>query len=189
MSSPTASRPARSTPTDIRTRYSCAPRASLAGSKGPLLVADESLTLATGTDQVLFEPRSIAENQRGEVVTSDHAHAVSSGGGKPGQGYPAVLEPVSFALRGRDGGAQPEVAGDGTDIGARRGEGGSSRDYLGTAYGVRRLTPVEAERLQGFDDGWTEPAGSDSARYRALGNAVTVNIPAWLFARMREIDA
>jgi DNA (cytosine-5)-methyltransferase 1 len=41
---------------------------------------------------------------------------------------------------------------------------------------VRRLTPRECERLQGFPDDWTTPAGSDSARYKALGNAVAVPV-------------
>ena len=40
---------------------------------------------------------------------------------------------------------------------------------------IRRLTPLEAERLQGFDGGWTEGV-SDSQRYKCLGNAVTVNV-------------
>ena len=40
---------------------------------------------------------------------------------------------------------------------------------------IRRLTPLECERLQGFPDGWTNiPAGSDSARYKALGNSVAI---------------
>ena len=40
---------------------------------------------------------------------------------------------------------------------------------------VRRLTPLECERLQGFPDGWTDiPGASDSARYRALGNSVAI---------------
>lgn len=40
---------------------------------------------------------------------------------------------------------------------------------------IRRLTPLECERLQGFPDGWTEiPGASDSARYKALGNSVCV---------------
>ena len=51
-------------------------------------------------------------------------------------------------------------------------------------YGVRRLTPVECERLQSFPDGWTEPAGSDSARYKAMGNAVTVNVVRWILGRL-----
>ena len=51
-------------------------------------------------------------------------------------------------------------------------------------YGVRRLTPVECERLQSFPDGWTEPAGSHSARYKAMGNAVTVNVVRWILRRL-----
>ena len=40
---------------------------------------------------------------------------------------------------------------------------------------IRRLTPTECERLQGFPDGWTDlPGASDSARYRALGNSVAI---------------
>ncbi len=40
---------------------------------------------------------------------------------------------------------------------------------------IRRLTPLECERLQGFPDGWTQlPDASDSARYRALGNSVAM---------------
>ena len=38
---------------------------------------------------------------------------------------------------------------------------------------IRRLTPLECERLQGYSDGWTDvPGASDSARYKALGNSV-----------------
>ena len=40
---------------------------------------------------------------------------------------------------------------------------------------IRRLTPLECERLQGFPDGWTALSdASDSARYRALGNSVAI---------------
>jgi len=54
---------------------------------------------------------------------------------------------------------------------------------------VRRLMPVEAERLQGFPDGWTAVGDdgrpmSDSARYKALGNAVTVSVAEWLASRI-----
>jgi len=68
--------------------------------------------------------------------------------------------------------------------------GRDSSDFVASAdtvdYGVRRLTPVECERLQAFPDGWTEPAGSDSARYKAMGNAVTVNTVRWILGRMLE---
>lgn len=44
---------------------------------------------------------------------------------------------------------------------------------------VRRLTPVECERLQGFPDGWTE-GQSDSTRYKQMGNAVAVPVVDWI---------
>jgi len=40
---------------------------------------------------------------------------------------------------------------------------------------IRRLTPLECERLQGFPDAWTDiPGASDSVRYKALGNSVAI---------------
>lgn len=48
---------------------------------------------------------------------------------------------------------------------------------------IRRLTPLECERLQGFPDGWTE-GHSDSARYKALGNAVSVPIVTMIAKRL-----
>ena len=48
----------------------------------------------------------------------------------------------------------------------------SSKPFV---YLIRRLTPLECERLQGFPDGWTDiPGASDSARYKALGNSVAI---------------
>lgn len=50
-------------------------------------------------------------------------------------------------------------------------------------YGVRRLTPVECERLQGFPDGWTD-GQPDSQRYKQLGNAVAVPVAEWIGRRI-----
>jgi DNA (cytosine-5)-methyltransferase 1 len=50
---------------------------------------------------------------------------------------------------------------------------------------VRRLLPVECERLQGFPDHWTT-GRSDSARYRLLGNAVCVPVAAWIGRRLTD---
>lgn len=48
---------------------------------------------------------------------------------------------------------------------------------------VRRLTPTECERLQGFPDGWT--AGqADSHRYKQMGNAVAVPVVEWIVKRL-----
>jgi DNA (cytosine-5)-methyltransferase 1 len=66
------------------------------------------------------------------------------------------------------------------------GESRTTHAVVRPQHGVRRLTPVECERLQAFPDAWTQPAGSDSARYRALGNAVTVNTVRWVLGRMLE---
>ena len=48
---------------------------------------------------------------------------------------------------------------------------------------VRRLTPTECERLQGFPDGWTE-GQADSHRYKQMGNAVAVPVVQWIIDRL-----
>jgi DNA (cytosine-5)-methyltransferase 1 len=58
--------------------------------------------------------------------------------------------------------------------------------------GVRRLTPLECERLQSFPDGWTAEGSegpiSDTQRYKMLGNAVTVNVIEWIGNRIMEVE-
>ena len=54
-----------------------------------------------------------------------------------------------------------------------------AKDLIKYTEGIRRLTPVECERLQGFPDDWT--AGqSDSQRYKQMGNAVAVPVVEWI---------
>lgn len=65
---------------------------------------------------------------------------------------------------------------------ARMGTGGNSTPFVG----VRRLTPTECERLQGFPDGWTD-GQADSHRYKQLGNAVAVPVAEWIGRRMKEV--
>ena len=50
---------------------------------------------------------------------------------------------------------------------------------------VRRLTPVECERLQGFPDNWTDEQ-ADTHRYKQMGNAVAVPVVQWIIGRMVE---
>jgi len=53
---------------------------------------------------------------------------------------------------------------------------------------IRRLTPLECERLQGYPDGWTDvPGASDSARYRALGNSVAIPCVEFLMERVAMV--
>ena len=91
----------------------------------------------------------------------------------------------------------------------------SSRDYKGPSCGrdgvtgnpipviptwpaeislaVRRLTPVECERLQGFPDGYTDirPSGKDTPdgpRYKALGNSMAVPVMRWIGERIAKVE-
>ena len=53
---------------------------------------------------------------------------------------------------------------------------------------IRRLTPLECERLQGFPDDWTNiPGASDSARYRALGNSVAIPCVEFIMRSLKEV--
>ena len=52
---------------------------------------------------------------------------------------------------------------------------------------VRRLTPVECERLQGFPDNWTDDQ-ADSHRYKQIGNAVAVPVVEWIVGRLVDYD-
>ena len=59
-----------------------------------------------------------------------------------------------------------------------------------TAMQVRRLTPVECERLQGFPDNYTNiPKAADGPRYKALGNSMAVPVMAWIGRRIQQVDA
>ena len=161
---------------------------------------------------------AFAENNRGEVRLQDGDGSItgplSTGGGKPGQGYPAV---VAFQERGRDGGRALEINGDlayalTAPNGGGRAQERNIVDFRTMA--VRRLTPVECERLQGFPDNHTfiptqkrkkitadeyayvrhhfpemtaEEAfkrAVDGPRYKAIGNSMAVPVMHWIGERI-----
>lgn len=68
-----------------------------------------------------------------------------------------------------------------------------SRTYVVCEDGIRRLTPIECERLQGFPDDWTlieNEEDINSLRYKAIGNAVSVPVVRWLASRIyKELGA
>tara|TARA_R100001198_G_C5236789_1_gene214575 strand:+ start:2626 stop:3120 length:495 start_codon:yes stop_codon:yes gene_type:complete len=117
---------------------------------------------------------------------SDRSSSLMSGGGKnsnteilvedprklteltknKSQGYRIYKPIISSSLNSAAGG-----------LGARTGL------YQTSKTDVRRLTPTECERLQGFPDGYTEGV-SDTQRYKTLGNAVTVNVVTSLINKM-----
>jgi DNA (cytosine-5)-methyltransferase 1 len=102
----------------------------------------------------------------------------------------AEVQAVAMNLRGREGGAMPEL----DDLASiRAASGGSSRSYV-AASAVRRLTPRECERLQGFPDDYTlitvrgKPA-ADGPRYKALGNSMAVPVMRWIGSRIALVDS
>jgi DNA (cytosine-5)-methyltransferase 1 len=81
----------------------------------------------------------------------------------------------------------------------RAASGGSSRSYVAQEAdplisAVRRLTPRECERLQGFPDDYTDAPWRrrnwtpDGPRYKALGNSMAVNVMGWLGDRIKVVE-
>lgn len=83
----------------------------------------------------------------------------------------------THALRAEGADASEDGTGRGTPI------------VVNTATSVRRLTPRECERLQGFPDDWTALDGAkDTPRYHALGNSMAVPVIQWLGRRIQLVD-
>lgn len=109
---------------------------------------------------------------------------LTTGGGKPGQGAPCV------AVHG----TQDPCTSEDTAFALGRNSGQENALYWHMA--VRRLTPVECERLQGFPGNWTKikwrnkPAEQcpDGPRYKALGNSFAVNVVQWIGERIQYIE-
>ena len=113
--------------------------------------------------------------------------------GKPGGGKGPMLGEKSFTLATHNDQTLFIFYGNRVDdvriqdgvintLQARMGTGGNNMPMIANTQ-VRRLTPLECERLQGFPDDWT--AGqSDSARYKQMGNAVAVPVVEWLIGNI-----
>lgn len=137
----------------------------------------------------------------------DPSHPLASGAHAPAIAFHARQDPdsgsvthpldtdgssiaVAVNLRGRDGGAMPETS---EVASLRSASGGSSRSFV-QQTAVRRLTPTEAERLQGFPDGYTaipfrgKPA-KDAPRYKALGNSMAVPVIRWFGERIELVES
>lgn len=134
---------------------------------------------------------SFAENSRSELrLEGGHGQitgALSAGGGKPGQGHPAI----SITLRGRDGGGTAE-AGENLAGSLRAASGGGDKAHALISSRIRRLTPRECEWLQGFPGdhtripyrGKSADECPDGPRYKAIGNSKAVTVVRWIGARI-----
>lgn len=163
----------------------------------------------TGAAQVLLEPESRTWNPRPcraprpEAAETPDARAVDGGGPDTGDACAGALIPsTAYALRAQgDRVNDPDlitlvpvafayqaVEVDTTLTSDRTPPVTSSqRLAVHTSVTVRRLTPLECERIQGFPDGWT--AGDyDTHRYRMLGNAVAVPVAEWIGRRIYRTD-
>lgn len=158
------------------------------GGKGYLGAEDQAVTIQTaqGGGQYLAAPVPVGFNWQN--------------GGNDGMAYvrdgvgpldTSQTKAVFFAqhIRGEVvlSGGDGQVAG---ALSAGGGIPGQGYPALLAAYRVRRLMPVECERLQGFPDGHTATdaegqAIADTHRYRMMGNAVAVPVAAWVARRLR----
>jgi len=124
---------------------------------------------------------AIAFDSRQDPISSTDVFGALSSSGPQAQA-------VSVALRGRDGGGTAEV-GDDCAFTVRASTGGGDKPHALVQHGVRRLTPTECERLQGFPDGYTNipyrnGLAADGPRYKALGNSMATNVMAWIGGRL-----
>lgn len=161
-----------------------------------------------------------SSNPKSGVYVADTSRTLDLNGGNPAcnQGGIAVVQ-RAYQMQGFGDYRQADVASackqrdykDSTDlVVGLDGECNSYTERYGTLRAhascgaeetlmhrmvVRRLTPLECERLQGFPDGWTDIGDytdstgkkrktSDSARYKALGNSIALPFWRWMFGRM-----
>jgi site-specific DNA-cytosine methylase len=83
--------------------------------------------------------------------------------------------------------AQPDEMNSSTETTATLTK--SQHAGIAQSMSVRRLTPTECERLQGFPDGYTNiPGASDSPRYKALGNSMAVNVMQLIGERIQKVS-
>ena len=95
-----------------------------------------------------------------------------------------LTSPKHFNMTEHNGSRVYDVSGPSSSLMSDNGTG--SRIKIQDGVKIRRLTPTECERLQGFPDGWTEGI-SDTQRYKCLGNAVTVNVIEFLGKKLYEV--
>lgn len=163
------------------------------GTQDPCILADQAFALGrnSGQENAVL---AFAENSRSEIRleggTGHVSGTLSGGGGKPGQGMPCI------AFSCKDHGAD---AGELAPTLRAMGHSGSHPNSGGQVAvqgpsGVRRLTPRECERLQGFPDDYTlipyrgKPISDcpDGPRYKAIGNSKAVPVVRWIGQRLQQ---
>ena len=184
------------------------------GTSFTLTETDKHAVCHGNPQGIAFEPRSADGEPRvtGDVneVVSPTLNCMGGGQREPavcswnGDVTPKSSEDVSVTLRSQQGGEGVGVAQMNATLDRVDGETVEGMCEMRGATMVRRLTPMECERLQGFEDGWTskrmelelegnewKPTGKveeqkDGPRYRQMGNAVSVPVAEYIGRRMAE---
>ena len=125
------------------------------------------------------------------AITGDVAVPMTNRADGTGTG-PSVMQPTSSAFKYTMG-AKAHGIGYADEQSPTLDTKADSNAVLTPAMAVRRLTPVECERLQGFPDNYTDiqPKGKatpDGPRYKALGNSMAVPVMAWIGKRIQEVE-
>lgn len=165
------------------------------GGKGALWQTEKSATLSTLQDQTLFQPvvydaRGNGDGRTCPTITGDHENRITD--------YTAIaIERKTFNEQSFSHYKESDKC---STLKAKAGNIGNGSECLvaekAIRWIVRRLTPVECERLQGYPAGytdigdWTDSKGkkhkyADSPRYKALGNSIALPQWFWLVQRMR----
>ena len=176
------------------------------GGKGALIQIEKSGTLGCHNDQVIFHSVCNAENNPPVICIQGNCIDRADTASCNGKGW---TEDVSYTLNTIDRPAVAYAIGNGqadqTKLSEKAGALNCMHDQQAVMYAkpikdiikriVRRLTPLECERLQGFPDGWTnigewtdgkgkKRKTTDSARYKALGNSIAIPPWTWILQRL-----
>ena len=166
------------------------------GGKGALVQTEKSGTLGTGNDQTIFAPIPINDKATRWQGGGESRNHDGSGNGQAHEGA-AMTEEVSQTLNTMHD-AQAVMCPDVAHALRAKANCAYREDaetYVVQNMVVRRLTPMECERLQGFPDHWTDIGewtdekgkkhkAADSPRYKALGNSIALPFWGWMLRRM-----
>ena len=106
-------------------------------------------------------------------IQDDKINTLQARMGTGGNNMPLVATTIRFS-GGKPGGGKGPLLAEGISQVLT-----TPNDQLLFDSNVRRLTPIECERLQGFPDNWTE-GQADTHRYKQMGNAVAVPVVEWI---------
>jgi DNA (cytosine-5)-methyltransferase 1 len=127
-------------------------------------------------------------------ITGDVAATMGTPGSSINASGPTVMQAVAFSAGNSSESRSIGYTVEGTPP-LRAGASGTNQvPTLMQAMAVRRLTPVECERLQGFPDSYTDIKSKgkptpDGPRYKALGNSMAVPVMAWIGQRIEQVEA